>query len=331
MVLGMILFGQNSVGWRIPSVIFGVLNIYLIYLITKKLFSRSKHIPLIAAALYSLETLTFVQSRIAMNDTFMISFILISLLALLNKKPTASALSFGLSIATKWSSIYLAPVLLLVFLLNQKPTFKKLLHVGAIYLFIAPITYLLSYLPFFVFNHTWAQFVELQKQMYWYHTNLQATHSYSSPWWSWPLMLRPVWYYVYYGQGTIANIYALGNVFIFYPGLAAIAYCLYYLTKQTKKLIAQNRSLIISLAAYAAFLLPWAMSPRIMFAYHYLPSTPFMVIVLAWTLHKLLKPETILFYIFLVSCFFIIFFPYLTAIQIPSEYLQFFHWLPGWR
>lgn len=38
----------------------------------------------------------------------------------------------------------------------------------------------------------------LQKQMWWYHTNLVAEHNFTSKWWSWPFMVRPVWFYVNY-------------------------------------------------------------------------------------------------------------------------------------
>jgi dolichyl-phosphate-mannose--protein O-mannosyl transferase len=67
---------------------------------------------------------------------------------------------------------------------------------------------------YFVFEPMYEQNQELaqrfyiwwgvQKQMWWYHTNLVATHDYTSQWWSWPLMYRPVWFYVdYCGETTV--------------------------------------------------------------------------------------------------------------------------------
>lgn len=67
---------------------------------------------------------------------------------------------------------------------------------------------------YFVFEPMYEQNQELaqrfyiwwgvQKQMWWYHTNLVATHDYTSQWWSWPLMYRPVWFYVdYCGESTV--------------------------------------------------------------------------------------------------------------------------------
>ena len=43
--------------------------------------------------------------------------------------------------------------------------------------------------------------VELTGEMYRYHNNLTAPHAASSPWWAWPLNLKPVWFY----QGSFAE------------------------------------------------------------------------------------------------------------------------------
>ena len=60
--------------------------------------------------------------------------------------------------------------------------------------------------------------------MWWYHTNLVAEHPYTSPAWSWPLLLRPI--YLYDGQevnGEVARIYAFGNsASVFWFGLFSI-------------------------------------------------------------------------------------------------------------
>ena len=157
--------------------------------------------------------------------------------------------------------------------------------------------------------------------MYWYHTKLVATHPYQSPTWSWPLNLRPVWYYVDYQDTTVANIYALGNPLIFWSGLLAVIYSLFAI---------RHRPLAILLSAYFALFLPWAFSPRIMFLYHYLPATPFMVILLAWVLNRLGKSFTIS-YLLLAISFFIFFYPLWTAIPVPQSWANIFFWLPSWK
>src|SRR5439155_1300219 len=66
--------------------------------------------------------------------------------------------------------------------------------------------------------------VELTQQMYWYHSSLTAPHCAGSPWWAWPLDLKPV--YWYFGASTNnfnGYIYDAGNPIIFWAALPAAA------------------------------------------------------------------------------------------------------------
>ena len=58
--------------------------------------------------------------------------------------------------------------------------------------------------------------------MYDYHDNLRATHAASSPWWAWPLDLKPVWFYLgSLAEGTTALTYDAGNLVLFWMGIPA--------------------------------------------------------------------------------------------------------------
>ena len=39
-------------------------------------------------------------------------------------------------------------------------------------------------------------FIEYQKIMYTYHSRLTDSHTYSSKWYEWPIIKRPLWYYI---------------------------------------------------------------------------------------------------------------------------------------
>ncbi|MDQ3239404.1 MAG: phospholipid carrier-dependent glycosyltransferase [bacterium] len=95
----------------------------------------------------------------------------------------------------------------------------------------------------------------VQKQMWWYHTNLKATHNYTSQWWTWPLNIRPVWFYVKYcgisdanldsrckdslafynSQKTIGDVYTMGNPVIFWLIFPVIGYVFYKTTRGYRK------------------------------------------------------------------------------------------------
>ncbi|TSC53175.1 MAG: glycosyl transferase family protein, partial [Microgenomates group bacterium LiPW_16] len=311
MVAGIKVFGENSFGWRFPIALAGVGVVYLVYLLGKQLFNDQ--VGLIAAFLITFDGLFFVQSRIGMNDTFFLFFMLLAFWAYTKYHKEGHevpqmlflvGVALGLALASKWTAIYAILILgglWLINILKTKNLKLKTLFIGACSFLIIPlIVYLLSYLPFFTSGHTWEQFWGLQHQMWWYHTRLKATHPYTSPWYSWPFLYRPVWYYVKYGEDTIANIYALGNPAVWWGGVIAI---LYFILSYIRGILAKKFSIrvpfgrfqfSILLLGYFGFFLPWAFSPRIMFLYHYLPSIPFMCLALGYGLDKIWQRNRLL-------------------------------------
>ncbi|OGE44054.1 hypothetical protein A3A45_03795 [Candidatus Daviesbacteria bacterium RIFCSPLOWO2_01_FULL_36_8] len=301
--------------YRLPGVILGIFSIFLVYLLGKKLFNNTTP-SLIAAFIFSLDGLNFVQSRTGMNDIYFITFILLSLLLFLQKKYFFSALILGLAMASKWTAVYIYLLFLPLLLFRLQP-FQILC-----FIFIPPLVYLCTYLPFFLQGHDFNQFIELHKQMWWYHTNLKATHTYSSPWWSWPLNLYPVWYFVDYQNEKIGNIFASGNPVVFWVGFTTI-----FLTawESFKK---RSLNLLIIVLGFLVFWLPWAFSPRIMFLYHFAPSVPFLSLALGYQLNEGLKEnrskKLVILLIMLIILNFILLYPFLTAIHLPKNFNEYF-------
>jgi dolichyl-phosphate-mannose--protein O-mannosyl transferase len=207
----------------------------------------------------------------------------------------------------------------------------KAVKIAAVYLTSGAAIYVTSYLPMFYFGYTWSKFVELQQQMYSYHTNLKATHPFDSPALTWPLNLRPVWMWVDTSyQDATANIYAMGNPIFFWLGLMAVVamVILIYLKRE--------RRLFYLLLFYLGFWVPWISSPRIMFLYHYLPALTFMSIILAYTADEIGKytkrlrffPELVLVMVFWA---FVYFYPYWSGMAITNDHLGLYQWLPTWK
>lgn len=319
MALGMVVFGDNSFGWRIPQAIIGTLSIILIYFLAHEIF-KDRLLGVLSAFLFSLDGLPLVLSRMGMNDSYVLFFALLSILLFVKDKNVLSSLSFGLAIASKWSAIYTLPILFV-----SHFVFKKKLKISYLSFLVLPIVvYIASYTLMFTTGHDWSQFIEVQKQMWWYHTNLVAEHPYTSPAWSWPLLLRPI--YLYDGQvvnGLVARIYAFGNPIVFWFGLFSII--LASLISFQKKL----KKLGFIVFSYLVLFLPWIASPRIMFLYHYLPSIPFLVIASGFVLRRFPKSS---FYI-LASSFlcFVYFYPHWTGLRIPTWLDESYYWLNSWR
>ncbi len=319
MVLGMVIFGENSFGWRVPGAILGTVSIYLVYLIAKEMF-RDDLVGVFAAGAFALDGLPLVMSRIGMNDAYFLFFMLTSFYLFLKGKDFGSALTLGLAASSKWTFIWFLPLLGVTFLIYRRKFKQSLL-----WFFVIPLlVYLATYIPMFLTGHGWEIFIGVQKQMWWYHTQLKATHPYTSPWWSWPFLLRPIWLYTAStGDKLITNIYAMGNPSVFWVGTIAVGYVL-YLTLKT-----YGRRLGLTTFSYFIFFVPWAISPRIMFLYHYLPSIPFMAIAIGILLRK--NRILVLPFFAISLILFVYFYPHWTGIQIPTSLDKSYYWFSNWR
>jgi dolichyl-phosphate-mannose-protein mannosyltransferase len=306
---------QSTDAWayRFPGALLGILSIFLVYKIALELFGR-KSTALISALIFSVDGLNFVQSRTGMNDIYLVTFILSSLLFFLKRKFYYAYFFLGLALSSKWTAIYILP-LYMVLLAKQHLLLKTPL------LSIILVIYLISYLPFFMLGHSMYQFSELQYQMWYYHTHLQAHHDYASAAWTWPFDLYPVWYYVqYHSNGFVSNIFAAGNLVVFIGGFLAVLISLYQLIRF------RSKQLLIPLLCYFIFWLPWIFSPRIMFLYHYSPTIPFLSILLGYQISYFTKNDKVLliFILGLILLGFFLLYPWLVGAPLPKNILDLF-------
>lgn len=301
--------------WRLPGVLLGVFSVYLVYALALLLF-KNEVAGLISAFIFSIDGLVFVQSRTGMNDVYLVTFVLISVIFFVKNRYLLAALFMGVAMATKWPGIYLILMYLPILLYQRQ--FKKILY----FIIIPPAIYLLSYTHYFLMGYQWSDFVELHKQIWWYQTHLKATHNYSSPWWSWPLNLYPVWYFVDYQNNMVANIFASGNPILFWVGSASV------ILTGLQAVIKRSLNLMLLVLGFLIFWVPWSISPRIMFLYHFSPSVPFLSMALGYQLSLELennkRKKAILILLLLMALSFILIFPFLTGIFIPRNFINLF-------
>lgn len=366
-----LVFGENSFGWRFSSVIFGVGVIYLVYKLADELFDQPE-ISLLSATIASLDGLLLVQSRIAMNDIHVTFFILLTLWSYVkfrsNRSPRwmlTTGLATGLSIGSKWSGLFvLGPVWffevchwLSLWINRQRfvfaPAAKHFALCILAWIAVPALIYLLSYSHMFLQGKDLNHLRELHRQIWWYQTTLEATHPYQSRPWQWFLDLRPVWYYVEYGDETIANIYAFGNPVLFWLGNVSLIFNLGFLIMTSLSLLRQfwQRTKKISLSryffplafvmvSYTAVWIPWQLSPRIMFFYHYTPAVPLLSIILAFWLVRLARFKDFepygkmisLTWLGLLGATFVLFYPHWTGLQVSTEFANLVYFaIPSWK
>ncbi|HXW84754.1 MAG TPA: phospholipid carrier-dependent glycosyltransferase, partial [Candidatus Binataceae bacterium] len=94
---------------------------------------------------------------------------------------------------------------------------------------IAVMTYILVFLPHFL----WGWWGGMDDLLYWFFKDVpdyersvaSATHPYSSPWWSWPLMLRPLAYWQNFPPGTggyVATVWGASSPLLCWGAFTAI-------------------------------------------------------------------------------------------------------------
>ena len=349
------LFGDGPVGWRLPSVIFGTAIIPATFLLAYVLFGAQ--VALFASLVIAFENMTFVMSRITMNDVFVTFWVIctFTLTAIYTKSKKIRdlfliSIFLGLAVSSKWTGIY-AGVVICFFILftHLRGVFQSTtrFHLGSVLLrlsmlIIVPfVIYLAAYGQFWLQGHTIGQFIDLHKQIWWYQNRADLEHTYGSTplfcapkglngpksWCPWALDMRPVYFsYEQYGEKA-GYIYSLGNPVVFWAGVLAVSYLLGKFIEERKKEYA------LILMGYFVFWVPWIFSPRILFMHHYLPSIPFLAISLGFALfrmYKISKFSAILILVMIAAAFFF-FYPITSGYPIDPEAIDKFMWLKTWR
>jgi 4-amino-4-deoxy-L-arabinose transferase-like glycosyltransferase len=211
--------------------------------------------------------------------------------------------------------------------------------IGACLLVIPLTVYALSYLPYLALGHGFAaeggpgygwSLEQLHRQMFGYHFNLTAGHASASPWWSWPLALKPTWFYNgSFDGGQVAVIYNGGNPILFWAGIPALVAAAILAWKR------RSAALVFVVAAFAVLYVPWIRIERATFAYHYLTAVVFAMIAVAYVVDELLRRpawrELGVGYLSLAAVVGLLVFPLGAALPMPDWYVNAARALPPWN
>jgi dolichyl-phosphate-mannose-protein mannosyltransferase len=348
--LGIRLWGDDSYGWRFMSAVFGALGLVLVYRLAIALTGRLG-VSLLAAGLLMMDGLYFVQSRTGMLDVFGVVFMMGALLAFHRYWTTPAdragpwlavvGLLLGLAVATKWNAAYASAMVGVAAIARslwsaRRDATPRTSPLGGLawtllgLVLIPAIVYMLAYVPFFLSGHSLKELIELQRQIYVYHSRLTATHLYQSSWWQWPLVLRPVWYHVHHTPGHVANIYALANPILQWMLLPAVLWLSVVWARR------RDPALITLLIGFFGQWLPWALVSRISFAYHFLPVVPFGCVALAVAMARIAEGPPRLRWVAwaygaAVVAAFVFFYPIYSAVPLTPSQFESRLWVTTWR
>ena len=340
--LGIKLFGNNEFGWRIIAAVVGSTSILIIYLIVQRLFN-SLFLSNIAAALFALDGLHLVMSRVALLDIFLMFFMLLAFYLILRDNLWLSGVAIGLAAATKWSAVFVIPFLILLTINIGRANFatwgKRFTQ-----FVITPIgTYLLSWSGWFISSKGWARdsgsnlFSSLWNyhvQIMNFHRDLTEQHTYAANPWSWLVLGRPTSFYYESTKNCGAKscsqeILAIGTPILWWAGIFAIAI--------TVGLFLTNRDRVSAfiLAGIAGTYLPWFfIQNRTTFYFYAVAIFPFIVLslinVFNWALNNQMNRKLIYGFVIVVGINFLYFLPIFIGLNIPYVDWLARMWLPSW-
>ena len=359
--LGIVLFGMTPFGWRCMGALFGVAMLPLMWDLLRRMF-RDDRVALCGAALLAFDFMHLTQTRIATIDSFATLFILLMYLFLYRyftegrlRHLAACGVTFGVGAATKWTCLYAGAGLGVLWALHwvfsgvqahrdgdgRRYVRRLVSNIGfclVFFVLVPGMIYYASYYPYgaarglhgpgMYFTREYAAIVlENQRFMFTYHAGLVATHPYSSRWWQWLLDLRPILYYLSYGDGTVSTIGAFVNPLLCWGGLLALPVLVYHAAKR-------ERTALFLLVGYLAQVLPWVFISRLTFEYHYFAATLFLVLALGYVFDRLRQRGYFgIVYAFTAAsgALFALFYPVLTGVTVSRDYAwNVLKWLPDW-
>lgn len=359
--LGITIFGMTPLGWRCMGALFGVAMLPLMWDLLRRIF-RDDRVALCGTALLAFDFMHLTQTRIATIDSFATLFILLMYLFLYRyftegrlRHLAACGVAFGVGAATKWTCLYAGAGLGVLWALHwvfqgvqahrdgddRRYVRRLISNIGfclVFFVLVPGMIYYASYYPYgaarglhgpgMYFTREYAAIVlENQRFMFTYHAGLVATHPYSSRWWQWLLDLRPILYYLSYGDGTVSTIGAFVNPLLCWGGLLALPVLAYRAAKR-------DRTALFILVGYLAQVLPWVFISRLTFEYHYFAATLFLVLALGYVFDRLRQRGSFgIVYVFTAAsgALFALFYPVLTGVTVSRSYAwNVLKWLPDW-
>ena len=183
--------------------------------------------------------------------------------------------------------------------------------------------------------------------IYRFHVGLDTPHSYASPAWQWPLLIRPTsmyWHQDTLGQNgctwqsnCVQSISSIPNPLIWWGGMAAVVFLIIAFS------LRRDWRHAVVLTGVAATYLPWLMFPeRTIFQFYTIAVLPFSVLALTFALReiagyrsrvnrrRLAGQRTVWVFLGVVTVLSAFWYPVWVAMKVPYLFWLVHNWVPTW-
>lgn len=356
--LGMTLFGDNPIGWRIFSALAGSVALFA-FMRAMWFASASRFATIATGVLIATDYQLFIHSRIAMLDIFMICFTAITLWMCAGavREPETgrwrlaiAGVSLGIAMGAKWNVVPVAVLPGITFLAFRleatgwrfltsrrgPPVPGITLIEAAFWLGLVPLfAYYVTYIPD-LFFHTGAMkpglggFIDWHLRMVKLQDSVVKPHPYMSVWWQWVIDWRPIWYLYENVDGAQRGVLLVGNPLTMIAGLPALGWCA--LAGAEKR----NWAAMAVLLLYALTLGMWIIAGKpVQFYYYYMLPSCFLMGALALALDRFWQRGNrwLPLLVLAAACgLFAYYYPILSSAALPGKqaYLKWM-WLNSWK
>jgi dolichyl-phosphate-mannose--protein O-mannosyl transferase len=303
--------GDTPKGWRMASLLFGLLDIGLIGWTTWLAF-RSRRAALIAAAFVAADGMFIVYSRTALFDGIIVAFALTGLsAAFFGRKPwhvLLCGLCIGVAVSLKLSGLVFVALAAAACLVSRP------LRLWTPLLAIIPLLFYVQYA--FGLHITGkpasvADVIAENQRLVHHHLSFTVVHPSSSRWYTWFLPTRPFFFRQDQDHDGLSRVLLLlGNPALWWASSVAVIATVVVVLRtgwrelwrqmstpdvpeanpsDSAPLEARGGALCWLLAAWAAPIAFWIPSLRDSFLYHYMPSYTFALVLLAGLADRLYR------------------------------------------
>ncbi len=362
--LGIYLFGDNPLGWRIMPLIAGTVAIgagmRALWQASHDRFATIAFGVLLVTGFH-----LFVHARIAMLDIFMAAFLMLAAwqFAAACRAPETgrwrlalTGIAIGAALASKWNAVPLAMAFGLTFFAARLSAGRRRLLLSrrgvpvpgislveaTVWLGIVPLAvYALTFLPGYWLGTAFhasplaqSGLIALHVEMLDLQQQVLTPHTYQSTWPQWVMNTRGIWYLYEFTDGAQRGVLLIGNPLTMVLGLPAMAWCLVIGLYRGAE--PESWAKLAVVVGYGVSLGLWLIAPKpVQFYYHYVMPSVFLLAALALSLSDLRRAgHTWIANGVLASsaAMFAVFFKILSAAPLdgPMSFAD-WTWIAGWR
>ncbi len=264
--LGILIFGDNSFGWRIIGAFLGSIIAPLVYLIGTKIWHEK--VGILSGVFILIDPLTYAMSCIAMLDIYLTFFITCAFLAFIYQRYIISAVFFGLASSVKFVAIFsICGVVLYLIYIREWKLIRWFIIIPIVVFFATVLPIMLvegigKWVAYTLFYLVWS-------------FGLNVEHPFASRPEGWLLNIKPFPFYL-----NTCKLIAAANPYLYLFAIPTSIYVIYLAIKNRENKVNFSEMLPVLwfITQYGFFFL----LPRTtQFIFYLLPSVPAILLLTA--------------------------------------------------